>query len=130
MRLRRISCPVHAYRSEISVSLKLHAKQVPLGSRNACVPQSMRMPLGPSAQQIAGMPSACSFGLSPPNAPAVPGVTLGEHMPSPRTRAQSMFSSICATKSAMLIFPSATSDRRNPRLPVIGMLSGKCACTR
>mgnify|MGYP002508599014 CR=1 FL=1 len=50
------SNPSHSYSSSDSFSLKLQARQVPFGMAKAMVPQSMRIPLGPSAQQPAGIP--------------------------------------------------------------------------
>ncbi len=53
---------------------------------NAFVPQSIRIPDGPSAQHAAGIPKDRRDSVSPPNADAVPGVTFGLHIPSPRNR--------------------------------------------
>ncbi len=82
---------------------------MPLGMAKAWVPQSMRMPLGPSAQQPVGMPKLSSRFVTPPKAPAVPGVTLGEHMPSPRTMQQRSSSVSWLKNSSILTLPSATS---------------------
>lgn len=79
-----ISSPVREKSSRISVRLNVQAIIVPFGRLNALVPQSRRMPDGPSSQQPHGMPRAVSSSETPPKAAAVPAVTFGLFMPSPR----------------------------------------------
>ena len=67
--------------------LKEQAREVPLGSEKAFIPQSRRIPDGPSSQQTAGIPKVSRRrGETPPKADAVPGVTRLLPIPSPRTR--------------------------------------------
>ena len=70
--------------SVMSGRSNVEASSVPLGRLNAFVPQSRRIPEGPSSQHAQGIPSAVSVSETPPNAAAVPAVTFGEPMPSPR----------------------------------------------
>ena len=114
----RSSSASHSNSSSDRASLKVAPRHAPFGMAKAMLPQSMRMPLGPSAQQAMGMPNACSLSVTPPKAPAVPAVTLGEHMPSPRTMQARSSSESWARKSSMDTFPASTSDRRYPLSPV------------
>ena len=114
IRLRRSSRPSQAKSSSLSSSLKLQARQVPFGREKAWVPQSMRIPLGPSEQPPTGMPKPFSASVTPPKAPAIPGVTLGEHMPSPRTMAQRSASRSWERNSGIVLRPSATSRSFQP----------------
>ena len=84
MRFLRSSKPNILYSSSTNGVLNVHPKDVPFGRENAFVPQSIRIPDGPSAQQAAGTPNACKLSVIPPNAAAVPGVTFPLHIPSPR----------------------------------------------
>ena len=81
--LAAISSPIKAKSSLVSSLLNEEAIIVPFGRLKAFVPQSSLMPDGPSEQQPAGMPKPLRFSDTPPNAEAVPAVTLGLPMPSP-----------------------------------------------
>ena len=115
---RRSSLPVISYKSLTSSVLKVHPSAVPFGREKAFVPQSMRIPEGPSAQQPTGIPSAFMDSVTPPNAAAVPGVTLGLHIPSPRNIAIRSSSLICAIKFSIDTLPSSTSTSLYPLSPV------------
>ena len=82
----RISRPIREKSSCTSGLLNVDAMSVPFGRLNAFVPVSRRIPDGPSEQQPQGTPKFLRLSETPPNAAAVPGVTFGEHIPSPRTR--------------------------------------------
>ena len=79
-----ISSPMQTNSSSTSSLLKVAAIMVPMGRLNALVPQSKRMPEGPSSQQPQGIPNSVRLFATPPKAAAVPGVTLGLPIPSPR----------------------------------------------
>ena len=71
----------------MSFLLKVLAMEVPFGREKAFIPQSRRMPLGPSSQQATGMPKwSLRRGETPPKALAVPGVTRLLPIPSPRVK--------------------------------------------
>ncbi len=110
--------------------LKVHPRAVPLGMENAFVPQSIRIPEGPSEQPAAGIPSFKSPSLTPPKAAAMPGVTRGLHMPSPLNMVISSSSLICATNSSMDALPSRTSTSCQPLSPVKGISAGRFAISR
>ena len=114
----RTSAPSQSKSSLTRTRLKVQARQVPEGMENAIAPVSMRIPLGPSEQHAAGSPNRTRLSVRPPNADAVPGVTLGEHMPSPRVKHARSSSESWARNASMVTFPSATSLRRYPRSPV------------
>ena len=84
----------------------------------------MRIPDGPSAQQATGMPKPSSASDTPPNAAAVPGVTLMLHIPSPLTTAVRTSVDSWAIKVSIWQFPSATCLSRSPLSPVYGIVSG------
>ena len=79
------SSPRKEYSFFTSSGLNVHACKVPFGRLNACAPESSLKPLGPSVQQPHGIPLSVSDFEIPPKAAAVPGVTLGLPIPSPRT---------------------------------------------
>ena len=78
---------------------------MPFGRLNAFVPQSRRIPEGPSSQQAQGIPFSRRLSDTPPNAAAVPAVTLGLPMPSPRIMQASSSSESCAVKSSSVALP-------------------------
>ena len=81
-----ISVPVKVYKFFTRSKLNVLARQVPFGKANALIPQSRRIPEGPSSQQTAGIPKVSrKRGETPPKADAVPAVTRLEPIPSPRT---------------------------------------------
>ena len=129
-RFLRCSLPCMAKSSSFSFSLKVQASKVPFGRLNAMVPQSIRMPEGPSAQQAVGIPKLTRFSVTPPNAPAVPAVTFGEFMPSPRIRQMRSSSESCATKSSSSALPSNTSPSLMPLSPVYGFAGFNAAALR
>ena len=106
----RNSLPCISYSFSVSSVLKLQAISVPLGFENALVPQSILIPDGPSEQPAIGIPNPLSSSVTPPMAPAIPDVTLGEHIPSPRVIYIRSLSDSCAMKSSIDTFPSATSE--------------------
>ena len=124
IRLYFISAPKYSKSSSISSSLNVAPSNVPIGSKNALVPQSILIPEGPSAQQSAGISNLSSEGVSPPNAAAVPGVTFILHIPSPLIRHIRSSSESCPINLSISIFPSATSLRVYPSSPVRGISSG------
>ena len=124
IRSLRSSMPSKAYSSSISAVSNVEARAVPLGMAKAIAPLSIRIPLGPSEQQPTGTPISSRCFVTPPKAPAVPGVTFGEHIPSPRTIAHRSSSESCAIKSGRRASPFATSVRRIPVSPVYGSSSG------
>ena len=67
----------------MSSVLNVHPIAVPFGKENAVVPQDIRIPDGPSAQQATGIPKCSNAFVVPPKADAVPAVTFGLHIPSP-----------------------------------------------
>ena len=109
-----ISIPVKEYSFSTSAVLKVLASSVPLGRLNAFMPLSSRIPDGPSEQQPQGMPKCASSSDTPPKAAAVPGVTFGLPIPSPRMIQLKSSSLNCATKASMDTLPSFTSIRRYP----------------
>ena len=64
--LLTISRPVNEYIFCTSAGSKVHASIVPLGRLNAFIPQSIRIPEGPSAQQPQGIPIAARCFDTPP----------------------------------------------------------------
>ena len=90
--------------------MNVQASKVPPGRLNALVPQSIRRPDGPSVQQPAGMPKYVRFGVRPPKAAAVPGVTFGLDMPSPFTMWHKSRSDSCARNSSIETMPRFTSS--------------------
>ena len=60
-------------------------------------------------QALSDMMVGRSVQLEVKKAPAVPGVTLGEHIPSPRTIQHKSSSVSCARNSSMVTFPDSTS---------------------
>ena len=115
---RRSSLPVISYNAPTSSTLKVQPREVPFGRENAFVPQSIRIPDGPSEQQPTGIPSAVRPSVTPPKAAAVPAVTFGLHIPSPRNIAIRSSSLICAINSSMETFLSSTSTSLYPLSPV------------
>ena len=111
-RFNRSSSPVISYNWRTSSQLNVHPSSVPFGRENAFVPQSIRIPDGPSDAHSAGILNFLKDGVSPANAAAVPGVTFGLHMPSPRNSIIRSSSDNCATNVSMEIFLSYTSSRR------------------
>ena len=124
IRLYFISAPKYSKSSSISSSLKVAPSNVPIGSKNALVPQSILIPDGPSAQQSAGIPNLSSDGVRPPNAAAVPGVTFILHIPSPLIRHMRSSSESCPINVSISIFPFATSLSESPSSPVNNISSG------
>ena len=116
--LRHISRPVYLKRSVMSSVLNVQAIIVPLGRLKALVPQSRRIPEGPSSQQAAGMPKPVSLSVTPPNAEAVPAVTRGLPIPSPRIMLARSLSPSCAMNSSRVFFPLRTSASFIPLSPV------------
>ncbi|MMZ64670.1 hypothetical protein D1872_270190 [compost metagenome] len=128
--LLNISRPSSTYSSSISPGFQVAASKVPIGTCVASSPLSMRIPEGPSAVQAIGIPYCSKPSLTPPKAEAVPDVTNGLLIPSPRTIAASSSSLSCATNSSMRTLPSWTSRRRKPRSPVCSHVAGSLARTR
>ena len=62
----------HLIQCTTSSTLKVQPREVPFGSENAFVPQSIRIPDGPSEQHPTGIPSAVRPSVTPPKAAAVP----------------------------------------------------------
>ena len=120
----RSSMPSISYSSSTSSGSKVQASKVPFGRLNATVPQSIRMPEGPSEQQAMGIPNLFSPSVTPPKAAAVPGVTFGEHMPSPRVIQIRSSSDNCVRNCSNVIFPSDTSASFQPRSPAYSLCVG------
>ena len=125
-----ISSPSIEKSSLTSSLLKVEAISVPFGRLKAFVPVSRRIPEGPSEQQPQGTPIFFSLSLTPPKAAAVPGVTFGEHIPSPRTRTFRSSSVSCAMKSSRLHLPFLTSKKLKPLSPVTGISFGRSSSLR
>ena len=120
----RSSMPSISYSSSTSSGSKVQASKVPLGRAYAMVPQSIRIPEGPSEQQAIGIPNFFSPSVTPPKAAAVPGVTFGEHMPSPRVIQIRSSSDSCVRNCSNVIFPSDTSASFQPRSPAYSLFVG------
>ena len=120
----RSSMPSISYSSSTSSGSKVQASKVPLGRAYAMVPQSIRIPEGPSEQQAIGIPNLFSPSVTPPKAAAVPGVTFGEHIPSPRVIQIRSLSDNCVRNCSNVIFPSDTSASFQPRSPAYSLFVG------
>ena len=116
----RSSSPTFSNNSSASSKLKEQPIAVPFGMENAFVPQSIRIPEGPSAQQAMGIPLFRRDSVTPPNADAVPGVTFGEHIPSAWKRQISSSSESCEINAFRSALPLYTSTREMPVSPVYG----------
>ena len=123
--LLTISMPNQVKSSSFNSSLKEHARHVPFGIANAFLPLSIRIPDGPSSQHSVGTPMAFSSFVIPPYAAAVPVVTFGLPMPSPRMMSERSSSESCAMNSSSVFFPFFTSASLIPRSPVCSISFGR-----
>ena len=120
-----ISKPVNSKSSVTSSGLNVEAIIVPFGRLKAFIPQSSRIPEGPSAQHTHGIPKLLRLSVTPPKAEAVPAVTFGLPMPSPRIIQARSLSESCAMNSSIVLLLYLTFLSFIPLSPVYGISAGR-----